>query len=101
MLNTLEYANVADELLPPDIMHDVLEGYLPYVCKQLINAVKGPNMTLEYLNRSIHAFDFGLDDKPSEVLNSVLESSGTHFGQSGIMQCIFINVFITHFLFNY
>ena len=64
-------------------MHDLLEGYLPYVCKQLLITLRSA-VTVNDVNRSIRAFDFGMDEKPSEVPDSVLESSsGTHFGQSG------------------
>ena len=37
ILNSLMYFNVADEVVLPDIMHDLLEGYLPYKTKLLIN----------------------------------------------------------------
>lgn len=37
ILNTLSFFNVADEVLIPDIMHDMLEGYLPYKTKLMLN----------------------------------------------------------------
>lgn len=85
VLNTLKYANVCEELLPPDIMHDILEGYLPYLCKQLLNHLKSAaNLTLDYLNQSISNFNFE-GDKPSPIPESVTQSlSGTTFGQSGM-----------------
>ena len=51
-LNSLKFGNVAEGLLPPDIMHDILEGYLPYVCKQLLILTKGcyDGLTLANLN---------------------------------------------------
>ena len=66
-MNTIDFANVAVELLLPDIMHDLLEGYLPYLCKKLLIALKGSAVTLNDLNRFIRIFDFGMDDKPSQV----------------------------------
>ena len=30
VLNSLSYFHVCDNTMPPDFMHDVLEGYLPY-----------------------------------------------------------------------
>lgn len=37
ILNSLKYFNVVDETIPPDVMHDLLEGYLPYTTKLLLN----------------------------------------------------------------
>ena len=34
ILNSLMYS---DEVVIPDIMHDLLEGYLPYKTKRLLN----------------------------------------------------------------
>ena len=36
ILDSLEYFNVADECIIPDIMHDILEGYLPYKTKLML-----------------------------------------------------------------
>lgn len=75
---------MCDELLPPDIMHDILEGYLPYVCKQLLAKLRPYGITLQYVNTSIEAFDFAPYEKPSPVPESAIKSTdGTHFGQSG------------------
>lgn len=85
VLNTLQYANVADALFPPDIMHDVLEGYLPYLCKQLFIDLEPLGITLECINRCIESFDYGPnDDKPSQIpINAIKSRSGTNLGQNG------------------
>lgn len=36
ILNSLEYFNVADGCIIPDLMHDMLEGYLPYKTKLML-----------------------------------------------------------------
>ena len=37
ILNSLVYFDVADECVLPDLMHDMLEGYLPYKTKLMLN----------------------------------------------------------------
>ena len=89
VLNDLQYFHVADEGLPPDIMHDVLEGYLPYKVKLMLShfVVTTKYLTLEQVNQGIANFDYGpIDsaDKPSQLPPSVLTSSdNTHLCQSG------------------
>lgn len=36
ILNSLLYFDVANECVVPDLMHDVLEGYLPYKIKLML-----------------------------------------------------------------
>ena len=36
ILNSLLYFDVANECVVPDLMHDVLEGYLPYKVKLML-----------------------------------------------------------------
>lgn len=80
--STLEYAHVAEELLPPDIMHDILEGYLPFLCKQLIIALQPYGLTIDYINSCIEGFQFGQDEKPSALPHNILKS-GAGLGQNG------------------
>lgn len=37
ILNSLQYFHVSDETLPPDLLHDMLEGYLPYKTKLMLH----------------------------------------------------------------
>ena len=50
--------------LPPDIMHDILEGVLQYKIKEMLkNYIKVENyLTLEVLNSRIAKYDFGYYD---------------------------------------
>jgi len=63
ILNSLEYFDVADECVIPDLMHDMFEGYLPYKTKlmlkhfiRLVKSLRMSNFTyniLTYLKLSI------------------------------------------------
>lgn len=37
ILNSLQYFYVSDETMPPDLLHDMLEGYLPYKTKLMLH----------------------------------------------------------------
>lgn len=37
LVNSLDFFHVCSIGLPPDIMHDILEGYLPYTVKLMLN----------------------------------------------------------------
>ena len=82
-LNSLMYVHVCDELLPPDIMHDILEGYLPHVLKQLVPALRNYGISLELINNIVNSFEFGEDCKPSPLQSTSFNSDGTSIGQSG------------------
>lgn len=60
-LNELDHYHVCDYGLPPDVMHDVLEGYLPYTLKlmlsHMIDTLK--LFTLDKLNQAIRSIDYG------------------------------------------
>lgn len=89
MLNHLQYSHVCDEGLPPDVMHDVLEGYLPYKVKLMLShfIITTKYLTLEQINQGIANFDYGPIDsaeKPSQLPHSIITSCDkTHLGQSG------------------
>ena len=55
--------------LPPDIMHDILEGYLLYTMKLMLNAfISSHYFSLSQLNQIIQSFHYGHCDsanKPS------------------------------------
>ena len=81
-------------------MHDVLEGYLPYIFKQLLFYVRQFGVMLNLVNSCIEAFDFGQDQKPSPVPESTLKSTeGTCIGQSGKFAIILFIFVITYVLF--
>lgn len=75
ILNSLQFFHVT-EGLPPDIMHDILEGALQYEMKEMLlvfTCEKG-YFSLDVLNQRIKEFSYfyaDVKDKPSEItLNS-------------------------------
>ena len=69
IFNTLKYFHCIGGL-PPDIMHDLLEGVVPLVFLETIHFfIKKKKITLKYLNHIIANFDYGhceSKDKPSQ-----------------------------------
>lgn len=78
LLNSLDFFHVCSEGLPPDIMHDILEGYLPYTVKlMLMEFFSNAYLSLEQLNRVIENFDYGHNDssnKPSAISHTTMAS---------------------------
>ena len=88
VLNTSQYFHVIDGLCP-DIMHDMLEGALPYEVKLLLqysNRVGG-FFPLQVLNSGLRSFAYGSDsrDKAAQISATTLYSSDNKLKQSGII----------------
>ena len=89
LLNKLEYFHVCNFGLPPDVMHDLLEGYIPYTMKLLLNQIinKEKLFTLNYLNNVILYFNYGTNDarnKPNCLTAKELVSESHGLNQSGM-----------------
>ena len=72
VLNTSRYYHVVGGL-PPDAMHDILEGVLEYFVKELLKMFifEKKYFRLDDLNRRISAFDFGYHNdtnRPAPIL---------------------------------
>ena len=96
VLNSSTYFHVVDGL-PPDIMHDVLEGVLPYEIKLMIaHYFQNGYFNLKEVNKRLEVFNYGTDssDKPSSLSAASLCSSGAHLKQSGIQPscCCMCNI---------
>lgn len=86
-LNILKYFHVCNFGLPPDVMHDLLEGYVPYTMKQMLNRLLNEKLfTLEHLNNIISHFNYGNDmrNKPNVLTSKVLSSEDHSLNQSGM-----------------
>ena len=88
LLNSLDFYHVCSSGLPPDIMHDIPEGYLPYTVKLMLNNfIANAYLSLEQLNQMIENFDYGYSDscnKPSPISHTTLTSHETSgLAQSG------------------
>ena len=83
----LKYFNVCDGALLPDILHDVLEGALPYEVKVMLQGFKKEYFSLEELNSRLDNFEFGYmesKDKPTPIAAKMLKSEGSSLKQTGI-----------------
>ena len=87
ILNTSCYYHVADGL-PPDCMHDILEGVLSYKDKMLLVAfiTERHYFDLDILNGQIRSFPFcdAESSKPTCISSANLCSSDKKLKQSGI-----------------
>ena len=86
ILNRSRYFHVADGL-PPDIMHDILEGTVQLTLKCLIRHLIQSEKLFSFstLNKQISSFDYGyveMKNKPSEISQSSFQKSDT-LKQSG------------------
>ena len=81
ILNSLSYFHVTSSL-PPDIMHDVLEGALQVETKCILKALIREKhlFTLGLLNEHIRNFPFGSDvkDRPQTISSNVFTSESTN-----------------------
>ena len=87
ILNSSSYFHVVDGLCA-DIMHDVLEGALPYEAKLLLRyCIECSYFTLRVLNARLTSFSYGHDarDKPAQISAATLCSSDNKLKQSGIL----------------
>ncbi len=85
-LNDLKYYNICDYGLPPDIMHDLLEGYVPYKAKLMLKHFIGEQklFTLDELNSRIKNFHYGyMETKPTIIYPNTLSSNDGSLNQSG------------------
>ena len=94
-LNELTYYHVSDYGLPPDIMHDILEGYLPYTLQLLLSyyITTLKLFSIEDLNEAIENMDYGhaVSSRPQRLSISDLstQSGCAKFLLSGMCYLIF------------
>lgn len=88
--------------LPPDVMHDVLEGVLQYEVKQLLlHCVQSKFFTLEQLNHRICCFTYGsseVSNRPSKISAATLCAEDNSLKQSGmqaLMVALYIHVYMS------
>ena len=96
ILNSSRFFHVTDGLAP-DIMHDMLEGALPFETKELIKylVMEEEMLTLDELNQRIECFPYGYADfanKPVPITSTCLCSRDHSLKQSGTCTCIFMCV---------
>ena len=85
-LNDLQFFHVCDFGLPPDVMHDLLEGYIPYKVKLMLkHFIQEDHLfTLNELNTRIRNFQYGyMETKPTVIFPTTFSSNDTALNQSG------------------
>jgi hypothetical protein len=80
-LNNLAHFHVANNQLPQDIMHILLEGVLPYTLKLMLNSFISTKkyFSIDFLNDRITCFTFSRSearDKPCPLLARNLQPDG-------------------------
>lgn len=100
ILHQSAYFHVTEGLVP-DIMHDVLEGCLPYVTKEMLKVfVNEKLISLLDLNDIILSFSYGLTDarnKPAIISNTTLKSKDHCLKQTGIVESVVIQKYMCIF----
>ena len=83
-LNKLAYYHVTNYGLPPDPMHDLLEGYTSKITKLLLRTLIHEQhcFNLDTLNTVIKSFPYGTSTKPICINDKELVSE-TKLNQSG------------------
>ena len=86
-LNDIAYFHVANNQLPQDVMHILLEGVVPYTMKLILQSFirRKKFLSLQYLNDKISCFKYSRmesRDKPSLLLPRMLDDENS-FHQAG------------------
>ena len=86
-LNDLKYFHACDGTLLPDVLHDVLEGALPYEVKVMLQVFMKEYFSSDELNSRLDNFNFGYvesKEKPTPIAAKILKSEGSSIKQTGI-----------------
>ena len=93
LLNTSKFFHVTEGLVP-DIMHDCLEGCLPYEVKELLkHLIQCGVITLPMLNDTVQSFPYQGSDasnKPSIISSSTISSSDHGLRQTGTITFVVV-----------
>jgi len=102
ILNELSYFHVCNGSLVPDVMHDVLEGALPYEVKLMLQFMIDTEgyFSLDDLNSRLEHIELGYmesKDRPTAITAKTLYSSGNSLKQKGmVMITLFDKLFPFH-----
>ena len=85
-LNSLEHFHLADNRLPQDVMHILLEGVIPYTIKCTLRRFICENnyFTIDFLNERITCFPFSRSESRSKPTR--LSSDSILHGDGGLRQ---------------
>ncbi|XP_064478733.1 uncharacterized protein LOC135392039 [Ornithodoros turicata] len=81
------------EHMPPDIMHDIFEGVIPFVMIRVIeDLVSSGLFTLSHLNKCIEGYSYDVGDarnKPEKIAPDVLKGKKAMKGSASQIFCFF------------
>ena len=92
-LNDLIYFHVANNQLPQDVMHVLLEGVIPYTIKYTLqNFITSKKyFTLPFLNDQIACFHYSRSEsrnKPAQLKPEALDNDGNLKQTGGQTMCV-------------
>ena len=89
-LNSLKFYHVTNFGLPPDPMHDLLEGYANLIVKLLLKTFicEDKYFTLSTLNTAIDSCIYGNATKPNHITDKDLNTDGK-LSQTGMLFILF------------
>lgn len=83
----LNYFDICSGGLLPDIMHDILEGALPYEAKLVLqHCIRKGYLSFHMLSQTLDCMELGYMDaanRPSQFTEDVLHSTSRSLGQNG------------------
>lgn len=84
ILNSLQYFHVTDGL-PPDIMHDILDGALQYEVKEMLRLFTGEKnfFSLNTLNHLRSKFSYHYSDSENNLAPITLHTKDNKINQEG------------------
>ena len=96
LLNNSRYYHVIGGL-PGDAMHDILEGVLQYIVKELLKVfiLENKFFRLDDLNDRLQKFDFGYHNdgnKPAPIQSKKLSSQDNSLKQHGMCTTLILKV---------
>ena len=96
ILNDPRYFHIVDGL-PPDVMHDVLEGILqPELKLLLLHCINNRHFTLELLNQRMKCFSYGpteTSNRPSQISAATLYAEENSLKQSGMKSLLLTKLY--------
>ena len=90
----LQYFDICSGGLLPDIMHDILEGVLPYEAKLVLqHCIDAGYFSFATLSHNLESLELGymeIANRPSHFTIDVLQSTSKALGQNGESFIVFM-----------
>ena len=83
----LQHFDICSGGLLPDVMHDILEGALPYEAKLILqHCIDEDYFSFNTLSHTLRSMELGymeITNRPSHFTNDILQSASKALGQNG------------------